>query len=204
MNGCVLVRFILACGILSVTACKRAPDTATPTQNKEAAANVYDMVWTDSVAKRTAALTKVGKLKYELPQLRAYDAAGRLVYALKAPWDVKSVGAQIDKAIAVDEPIEGPSLQESLAQLQTRDGRPATAIVTGEGKITLVDYWASWCLPCKVLEKELRNHASSKAPGSIQIVKAETDIMKAMLASGQTVTMMTKDQSGKVVRAVVR
>jgi thiol-disulfide isomerase/thioredoxin len=134
---------------------------------------------------------------YALPQLRVYDAGGRLVYNLTpGEWKPATIGSVIDQALKSGRAVPGPTLQQTLADLQTTSGHPAGSAIAANGTPLIFDYWATWCIPCKKLEKALLAWAAQKPPGSVQIVKAETDIMKAMRASGQRTFMMKKDAAG--------
>lgn len=167
---------------------------------------MIELQWTAAAARKAALLSKEGKLTYNLPQLRAYDAGGQLVYALdtREPWSPNRIGREIDRAIARRRMVAGPSLAESFDDLQTAQGRPASSAVTVHGTPLVFDYWASWCVPCKVLEKALLQWQSTKPAGSVQIVKAETDIMKAMRAAGEKTYMITKGPDGKLHKTEMR
>jgi len=153
---------------------------------------VIGVEWTRDAAERIA---KSGK-SYALPQLRVYDARGQLVYNLPlgAP---PTVGSSIDNALKLDRAVPGPTLAQSLSDLQTYQGDPASSAIAAFGQQLIFDYWASWCIPCKKLEKSLLAWAAQRPPGSVRIVKAETDVMKAMRAAGQRTFMVKKDASGK-------
>jgi thiol-disulfide isomerase/thioredoxin len=120
------------------------------------------------------------------------------------PWSPTAVAREIDHAIATRHPIAGPSLAKSLDELETREGRAAPSAVTVHGPTLVFDYWAGWCVPCKVLEKALLQWQSAKPAGSVQIVKAETDIMKAMRATGEKTYMITKGADGKLHKTEMR
>jgi len=168
---------------------------------------VVETQWTKQAAEKTERLTEAalkqdprrGGMKYALPQLRVYDTKGRLVYQLDPTtgWKPATIGGVIDRAIASSHSIAGPSLSETLTDLQTSDGRPARAAVASDGTPLVVDYWASWCVPCKILEKALLQWQSSKPAGSVQIVKAEADPMKLARERGEN-TYMMKGPDGKL------
>jgi len=138
-------------------------------------------------------------MKYALPRLRVYNADGQLIYLLDPTqgWSPKAIGSAIDEAIASGRSIAGPALGETLAELQTADGRPARA-VAASGIPLVFDYWASWCVPCRILEKALLQWQASKYPGSVQIVKAEADPMKLAAERGEKVFMVKKGPDAKL------
>jgi thiol-disulfide isomerase/thioredoxin len=132
--------------------------------------------------------------------LRVYSATGQLVYLLDAKrgWKPDTIGSEIDRAIASGHAIAGPTLTETLADLQTGEGRPARAAVASNGTPLVFDYWASWCVPCKILEKGLLQWQATKPGGSVQIVKAEADLTKVERAEGQKVFFLKKGADGKL------
>ena len=169
---------------------------------------VVETQWTRSAAEKTEKLMdaalkqdpKKGGLKYALPQLRVYDATGRLVYLLDPTrtWKPDLIGSDIDRAIASGRTVTGPSLEQTLADLQTMEGRPARAAVAVHGTPLVFDYWASWCVPCKFLEQALLDWQAPKPRGAVQIVKAEADLTKLSRERGEKVFMMKKGPDGKL------
>ena len=183
---------------LALGSCHQQPSAQTPL--------IIETQWTRNAAERTERLLEAapkrdprhGAIKYSLPQLRVYGADGELVYLLDPSrgWNPESVGHTINAAIDGRHPIPGPSLRETLADLQTADGRSARMGVA-RGAPLVFDYWASWCVPCKVLEAALVKWAANKPPGSVQIVKAETDIMKAGRSAGEKTYIIKRTSDGK-------
>jgi hypothetical protein len=135
----------------ALQSCNRRP-AEHPSEVTAAAAHVINVQWTDQAAKRTVSS---GKL-YALPQLRVYDADGRLVYDVSnGAMNPATIGSAIDGALKSGRIMDGPSLQTTLADLQTSRGRPAPSVIARPGTPLIFDYWASWCIPCKMLEKAL-------------------------------------------------
>lgn len=157
-----------------------------------------DTRWTQAASKAFVARTESGKLEKSLPEIRVYDAGDRLVLrsfgAKNGP-----IGRSIVQALRRHSPIAGPSFKETLAELETRDGKPALGQTKGGARITVVDYWAEWCIPCKALGKELDAWAARQPAGYVQIVRAETDPMAAMQASGIKMKRFKKGPDGKLV-----
>src|SRR4029079_11062764 len=172
MTSCLAARLVVIAAAPAILSCghddRKVEASAIP--------SVVELHWTDAAAKQAALLSKEGKLTYDLPQLRVYNGSGRLIYSLdtRKPWSPTAIGREIDQAIATGRPIAGPSLAKSLHDLRTTDGRAGASAVILHDATLVFDYWASWCAPCKVLEKSLLEWQSTKPAGAIQIVKAET------------------------------
>lgn len=188
----------------ALSSCERR----TTTEQSGTIRAVVETQWTKSAAERNEALTDAalkqdpskGALKYALPRLRVYDAKGQLVYQLDPTlgWKPETIGGVIDQAIASGRAVTGPSLNETLADLQTSAGQSARAVVASGATPLVFDYWASWCVPCKILEKALIRWQAAKALGSVQIVKAEADPMKLTRERGEKIFMVKKGPDGKL------
>jgi len=94
------------------------------------------------------------------------------------------VNSTLDRTIAGDRPIAGPSYAETVGDLETADHRAAAEKLPANGEVTIVDYWASWCVPCKAMEKKLTAWAANQPQGKVRLLKAEADLMKAAQAHG--------------------
>lgn len=176
-------RFLLIAGLaaagIALQSCNRSAQqhsSHAPSSNS----GTLGVEWTKPAGERTFASHK----PYALPQLRVYDAAGKLVLNITNGASAPDIGARVDQAIRVDQTVAGPSVAETLADLQTYQGQPASSAVNAQGRPLIVDYWASWCIPCKALGKSLLAWAARKPSGSVQIVKAETDLVKVAAAQG--------------------
>ena len=186
-------KLLLLVGLLASSTALQSCNSRSASPGSPRQTRTIGLQWTKAAADRVAGSGK----PYALPQLRVYDAGGRLVFNLPFGASATTVGSQIDRALRVDRSVTGPTVAETLADLQTYDGHPASTVVTAPGRPLIMDYWATWCVPCKALEKALLAWSADKPAGSLQIVKAETDIMKAERAAGQRTFMMKKDASGK-------
>jgi thiol-disulfide isomerase/thioredoxin len=147
---------------------------------------VIETAWTDAAVNRTEALIAQRKLKYALPELRIYDARQKLIFHQIGD-DPPIADATLNRAISADRGVEGPSFAQTAADLQTADHYPASGLLRRNGEITIFDYWADWCVPCKALGKQLMAWAATRPRGTVRIVRAETDLIKAERARGHEV-----------------
>ena len=169
--------------------------------------HVIEAAWNDVAANHIRSLGKA--FQYTLPELRIYDARRRLIF--REIGDKPTINdAVLSRVIFADQPIAGPGFAETVADLDTADHHPAAARLPANGEVTIVDYWAEWCVPCRALGKQLMDWAARQPQGSVRIVKAEADVNKLLSqsAGGQTVvhqvSRQTKGPDGKLHTVVTR
>lgn len=195
---------------LAVAACQQSePDRSRPRESKSQF-EVIETAWTLTAAEKAeklvaAALEKDpnGGLKYALPELRIYNPQQELIYHVNGATPGKTA-AILHQAISANRKTSGPSFQETLDDLETPNHRAASERVRPGNHITVFDYWAEWCVPCKALEKELLAWAADQPNGSVQIVRAEADPMKLARTRGNKVIMMKRDSSGKLIKVEMK
>jgi hypothetical protein len=175
---------------------------STSDQGSQQPVHVIDAVWNNAVASRIRSLGN--RFQCTLPELRIYDAHRRLIF--REIGDKPAINdAVLNQAISADQPIAGPSFAETVADLDTPDHQPAAVQLPTTGEATIFDYWADWCVPCKVLGKQLMAWAATQPEGSVRIVKAEADankLLQAQNTNGHSVVQQTsrviKGADGKV------
>jgi len=160
---------------------------------------IIEAGWPEAVEIRADELVKAGKRKYSLPELRIYDGRHQLIFR-NFGTDAGKVAAIVTAAIAADRPTDGPSFSETFGELETADHHPANQTLSRSNLITIVDYWAEWCIPCKAQEKELRAWAATQSGDEVQIVHAETDITKIARANGAKIKKYMKGPDGKLIQ----
>jgi thiol-disulfide isomerase/thioredoxin len=161
----------------------------------EARGERLDARWTKAAEAQYVPGAMAGKTK-TLPELRVYDAGGRLIL-LQTGYHRGRVGASIEAAARLDRPVRGPSLAQSLAELETRDGKPLGRSLRTRRGLTVIDYWAEWCVPCKSLGAELDAWTASQPASAVTLVRAETDLMRALRAQGKVVKHYLEGPDGK-------
>lgn len=87
--------------------------------------------------------------------------------------------------------------------VQLTDGDFDQKVVTG-GKLTLVDFWAEWCAPCKALSPVIDDVAKSYA-GKLQVGKMNIDEHPATPGkySVRAIPTLLLFKNGQVVDQVV-
>lgn len=96
------------------------------------------------------------------------------VVAVATSKAVQHFGGAADRAKTVLEADELPGDPAFPFQLPARGG--GTLDLTAlKGKLVLVNFWASWCAPCREEEPSLQALARSLEPGTFQVVAVSVD-----------------------------
>ena len=108
-------------------------------------------------------------LKEAFVALAAASVVG--VAASKAVQHFGGRGARAASALDADEigPVPAPAFS-----LQSRDGKPLD-LAAYRGKVVLLNFWATWCPPCREEEPSLRKLAQAMDPGKFQLVAVSVD-----------------------------
>lgn len=192
-------KFGIAALTLAVAACGKEGAQQSKAPAVGESPKVIEGGWTDAAETRAKELVGAGKRKYSLPELRIYDARHQLIFRNYGT-DAGKVAAIVSAAISADRPTAGPSFSETFGELETSDHRPAIDSLSEHKPVTIVDYWAEWCIPCKAQEKELLAWAATQSADEVQIVHAETDITKIARANGAKIKKFMKGSDGKLIK----
>jgi thiol-disulfide isomerase/thioredoxin len=124
-------------------------------------------------------LATVGRSgRFSLPQFRIYDSQGQQVFEMNGfvPALFKS---QVQQALAEPKPFDKErTLKHELAVMVDAEGRSLAALPDSD--FTLVEYWAEWCAPCKLLGKQLDEVFAANQDHRLTLLKVEADPEKLM------------------------
>ncbi|MEI6347017.1 MAG: thioredoxin [Bacteroidota bacterium] len=72
------------------------------------------------------------------------------------------------------------------------------------GGITLVDFWAEWCMPCKMMAPIL-NEVASEAPDGVKVAKLKVDHAKQIAGkyNVRSIPTIIVFKNGKEVKRIV-
>lgn len=158
------------------------------------AAETIDAAWSKAAKSAAVMRAKQGRGGMTLPEVRLYDARGRLLLTAGSG----NLIPKIEAAMRQPRPVSGQTLNTALDELTLADGAPVRLAKQRTRRFVLVDYWAEWCVPCKLVSKQLDNWLARQPAGSVTLVRAETDIVQAMRESGAAVKIVkTMGEAGK-------
>jgi thiol-disulfide isomerase/thioredoxin len=117
-----------------------------------------------------------GRQEFSLPQLRVYDRQGRRVLerlGYYAPTFASFVGRSLDGGSPAD---PSHTLADELDWIVGTDGKPLAALP--EADYTIVDYWASWCAPCRTQSRDLQTILTARPKVRVNLLHVEADTAK--------------------------
>lgn len=137
---------------------------------------------------------------FPLPQLRVFDKQGRQVLE-RLGYYAPTFVPFLTRALSGDT-AANPSrlLAHELDLVLAPDGKTLSTVP--EADYTIVDYWASWCLPCRAQDRDLLKVLAAKPGVRVNLLKVEADvsqktpqeIMKMMDAGRESVAKRQKTQ----------
>ena len=140
---------------------------------------------------------------FPLPQLRVYDKQGRLVLE-RLGFYAPTFSSFLTRALSGDTPADASRLlAHELDLTLTPDGKPLAATALPEADYTLVDYWATWCLPCRAQDRELHKVLAARPGLRVNLLKVEADLsqktpqeINKMLEAGREAAAARKKTQG--------
>lgn len=128
---------------------------------------------------------------FGLPQLRVYDARGRKIFDVEGY--SHDFAARLSETLkSGGKPDASPSLAGELAAVVSTDGKPIGSLP--EAPLTLVKYWAEWCVPCHAQSRDLVKVLGEHPEMRVTVLNVEADLMKMMEAEGKPVRRVNLEE----------
>lgn len=132
--------------------------------------------WPGNVRVVDAQLNRTGppakeKGSRSLPQLRAYDTQGRRLAELVG-YNPETLRSTMASVLAPKGPAAGDPLSADLARVLGVDGKP---LALPAADVTLVKYWADWCVPCHAQTADLVNILGARPGVRVNLVHVDVD-----------------------------
>jgi thiol-disulfide isomerase/thioredoxin len=129
-----------------------------------------------------------------------------IVFALGVCLGAVSLGAQPTPAPAPRTGLQVGDLAPAFS-LQTLDGKTLTRDGL-KGKVVLLDFWATWCAPCRMALPELKDLRQKKAGQPLVIVSVSVDedrkVVESFVSSNGMSWPQAWDNQGRVTGGVFR
>ena len=129
-----------------------------------------------------------------------------IVFALGACLGAASFGAEPTRAPAMRTGLQIGDLAPAFT-LQTLDGKTLTRDGL-KGKVVLLDFWATWCAPCRKALPELKDLRQKNAGQPLVIVSVSVDqdrkVVESFAGSNGMSWPQAWDEGGRVTGGVFR
>jgi hypothetical protein len=143
-----------------------------PGASETAPANVkiFDLQQTQAALRETYPHKK----KMGLPRMVMLNADGRVLYGgMGLPNDL---GYVLHKAYKEHKPLDTPiTLEAILDETQRADGTRVHVGDLPKADAYIVDYWAGWCAPCRMMSRDLKGIMSRWSDMQFVWIKIESD-----------------------------
>lgn len=169
-------------------------------------ADPSQITWPANTKLIQAKMAKIAPLEgrapgdFPLPQLRVYDKQGRQVLE-RLGYYAPTFSSFLTRALSGGTTANPERLLAHEIDLVTAPDGKALSTVP-EADYTIVDYWATWCLPCRAQDRDLLKVLTAKPGVRVNLLKVEADvsqktpqeIMKMMEAGRESVAKRQKTQ----------
>jgi thiol-disulfide isomerase/thioredoxin len=132
---------------------------------------------TEQAARSYSSMPKAARRAWVVPRwLKEAFVAFALVavVAVAASKVVQHFGAKASRAASAMDADELPSTAAPPFSLPMRDGKPID-LKAYRGKVVLLNFWATWCPPCRDEEPSLRQLARAMDPNKFQLLAVSVD-----------------------------
>ena len=134
---------------------------------------IVELRHSDTVLRETYAKGK----RMNLPRLLLLDGQGRPLLIEVGLSD--GVGRRLAKALDADKPLETPITMELvLSEVVDTNGKPVAPADLPKADGYVVDYWADWCSPCRMLAREIQSQLGRWKDKNVVWLKIESDPAK--------------------------
>jgi peroxiredoxin len=132
---------------------------------------------TEQTARSYSSMPKAARRVWVVPRWlkEAFVAfAGVAVITVAASKLVQHVGGKASRAASAMDADELPPAVAPAFALPARDGKQVD-LSAYRGKVVLLNFWATWCPPCRDEEPSLRQLAKTMDPTKFQLVAVSVD-----------------------------
>jgi peroxiredoxin len=162
----------------------------------------------DQAARSYSSMPKAARRTWVVPRWLKEAFVGFAVVALVAVGASKFVqhfGGTRARAVSAMEADELPAAAAPSFTLPTREGKQLD-LSAYRGKVVLLNFWATWCPPCRDEEPSLRQLAKAMDPQKFQLVAVSVDeggwpAIEKFFAGNTPPYAVALDQSARISQA---